>query len=223
MRYIGIDPGLSGGIAYVDDPQPSARIKAADLVRAFPMPKSERDILTLLQDMTEGGVLQTFAMLERVGATPQMGVVSSFTFGKGYGGLLMALAAVEIPFDQVAPVKWQNVMECRTPKERRAELGHKDKNIDKRRAEQLFPMLRVTHATADALLIADYCRRVHGKHGAQAVEAASVVRRAPRISESPLPKDQSLLARLPQAPCGTGLQDERSQRGIHARVAGEKS
>ena len=148
VRYLGIDPGLSGGIAYVDDDGHA---------NAWPMPATEREILDLLEWLTVP--LHTTATLERVGATPQMGVVSAFTFGKGYGGLLMALTAAGIPFDQVAPVKWQNVMEVRTPKERRVELGHKDKNITKRRAEQLFPKIKVTHAIADALLLASYARR----------------------------------------------------------------
>jgi len=149
VRYLGIDPGLSGGIAYVDD---------AGGANAWKMPATEREILDLLIWLSDG--IETTAMLERVGATPQMGVVSAFTFGKGYGGLLMALTAAGIPFDQVAPIKWQNVMEVRTPKDRRAELGHKDKNINKRRAEQLFPKIKVTHAIADALLLASYARRV---------------------------------------------------------------
>jgi hypothetical protein len=34
-----------------------------------------------------------------------------------------------------------------------------DKNVSKRRAQELFPQLKVTHATADALLIAEYGRR----------------------------------------------------------------
>lgn len=159
MRYIGIDPGLSGGIATID----------GSYAQAWPMPRTERDLLDLLQKLTLVNAenftglnprAECFAMIERVGATPQMGVVSAFTFGKGYGALLMALTAAGIPFDQVAPVKWQNIMEVRTPKERRAELGHKDKNINKRRAQQLFPQLDVTHAIADALLLASYARRI---------------------------------------------------------------
>lgn len=155
MRFIGVDPGISGGIAYVDDDGHA---------NAWKMPATEReifDLLTWLCGRDEVGKSEgVTAMLERVGATPQMGVVSAFTFGKGYGGLLMALTAAGIPFDQVAPIKWQNVMEVRTPKDRRAELGHKDKNINKRRAEQLFPKIKVTHAIADALLLASYARRV---------------------------------------------------------------
>jgi len=34
-----------------------------------------------------------------------------------------------------------------------------DKNVSKRRAQELFPALKVTHAIADALLIAEFARR----------------------------------------------------------------
>lgn len=40
-------------------------------------------------------------------------------------------------------------------------LTNGDKNITKQRAQQLFPSAKVTHKIADALLLAEYCRRVH--------------------------------------------------------------
>ena len=79
-----------------------------------------------------------------------MGCVSAFTFGRGYGALLMALTAARIPFDVVQPAKWQQGLGCRSGG---------DKHVTKRRAQQLFPSVTVTHALADALLIAEFCRR----------------------------------------------------------------
>jgi hypothetical protein len=35
-----------------------------------------------------------------------------------------------------------------------------DKNITKRKAQELFPEIKITHAIADSLLIAEYGRRV---------------------------------------------------------------
>jgi hypothetical protein len=35
-----------------------------------------------------------------------------------------------------------------------------DKNVTKSRAQELFPEVKVTHAIADALLIAEYGRRI---------------------------------------------------------------
>jgi hypothetical protein len=34
-----------------------------------------------------------------------------------------------------------------------------DKNVSKRRAQELYPQLKITHSTADALLIATYGTR----------------------------------------------------------------
>jgi hypothetical protein len=79
-----------------------------------------------------------------------MGVTSAFTFGRGYGSLLMALTAKRVPFDEVPPGTWQKTMGC---------LSGGDKNVTKRRAQQLFPAVKVTHAVADALLIAEFARR----------------------------------------------------------------
>lgn len=147
MIYIGIDPGKSGGIAAV---WPNRMI-----CRAERMPSTEGDVLALLTQLVDAGMESggdpgCFAVLERVASSPQMGVVSAFTFGQGYGALRMALHAAGIPFDAVTPGKWQQLMGCRSKG---------DKNVTKRRAQELWPRFAVTHATADALLLADYARR----------------------------------------------------------------
>jgi Holliday junction resolvasome RuvABC endonuclease subunit len=145
--YIGIDPGVSGGIAAVSC-VPGLQIDA------MKMPATDRDLYVALKALIAENVQNghPLAVLERVSSSPQMGVVSAFTFGRGVGALKMALAALEIPYDEVTPQKWQLVMGCRS---------RGDKNVTKRRAQQLFPALTITHATADALLMAEYCRRVH--------------------------------------------------------------
>lgn len=156
MFYIGIDPGVSGGIAILDD--------SGKVIEIHKMPETNRDILVLFGAAHPGVPrIPARAVLERVSASPQMGTVSAFTFGKGYGGLRMALAAGQIPYDEVAPLKWQNAMGCaqprRAPGEPKKKIGGKDKNISKRRAQELFPAEWVTHSIADALLLAEYCRR----------------------------------------------------------------
>jgi hypothetical protein len=138
--YIGIDPGVSGGIAAVT--------AAGDVRLVSAMPATERDVFNLLGSLS-GDPCR--AVLEFVRSSPQMGVTSAFTFGRGYGGLRMALVAVGIPFDEVVPRKWQTALQCTTKG---------NKNVSKKRAQELFPKVRVTHATADALLLAEYCRRL---------------------------------------------------------------
>jgi Holliday junction resolvasome RuvABC endonuclease subunit len=149
MTTIGIDPGASGGIAWVD---------SEGIARAQKMPDTLQDLWGLIDTITKGfshspdgnaGLYKAY--LEQVFSSPQMGVKSAFTFGNGFGHLEMALTAAGIPFERVRPQVWQKVMGCMTGG---------DKNVSKRRAQELFPALQPTHATADALLIAEYGRRV---------------------------------------------------------------
>ncbi len=56
-------------------------------------------------------------------------------------------------FAHAGAVRWQKEMGC---------LTKGDKNVTKRRAQELFPTLKITHAIADALLIAEYGRTQGG-------------------------------------------------------------
>jgi len=134
---IGIDVGKAGGIAFHHEGK----------FWAYPMPQTERDIVDILRE-GKGGK----AYIEFVRSSPQMGVTSAFSFGQGYGGLRMALIALEIPFEEVIPRKWQAVLGC---------LSKKDKNVTKRKAQELFPNIKITHNIADSLLIAEYGRRIN--------------------------------------------------------------
>jgi len=145
MTVIGIDPGKSGGIAAVGWEKPVA----------YPMPATERDILDLLASLRElDAPGHPTAIIERVASMPKQGVVSTFTFGQNYGSLRMALIAVGIPFDTVAPGTWQRPFNLPTLKS--AGSGTMKKNAHKARAQELFPGVKITHAVADALLIAEY-------------------------------------------------------------------
>ena len=137
--YIGIDPGLSGGVAF---------IPATGEPWAHKMPETDRDLIDLLRDSIN--LFEARAVIELVHSSPQMGVKSAFTFGEGYGRLQMALTALGVPYERVRPQAWQKAMGC---------LTKGDKNVSKRRAQELFPTLKVTHAIADALLIGEYARR----------------------------------------------------------------
>jgi crossover junction endodeoxyribonuclease RuvC len=141
--YMGIDPGASGGIATV-----------GSMIQAFPMPKTERDLWQLINNLSKQGV--DFAYIEKVHAMPKQGVTSMFSFGQNYGMLRGMMIATGIPFDEVTPQKWQKRLEC---------LTKGDKNVSKAKAQQLFPNLKVTHATADALLIAQYCYMSFSSYG----------------------------------------------------------
>lgn len=140
--WIGADPGKSGAIAVVDEfGQPMAD--------ACKLSNTDADIAAWLTDVA-GWSDRVHATIEKVHSSPQMGVVSAFTFGRSLGFLHGLLVALKIPYTEVSPQRWQKYMDC---------LTHGDKNVSKQRAQQLWPTLRITHAIADSLLIAEYGRR----------------------------------------------------------------
>ncbi len=150
--YLGIDPGQNGGLALI-----SANGHGVECNK---MPSTEKDIYSLLADC----VTNTFCIIEKVHSMPGQGVASTFKFGKGYGGLRMALVACKIPFDEVTPRTWQKGLGI-PPRKKETETKTQWKNRLKARAQQLFPFFpseKITLATADALLIAEYCRRREG-------------------------------------------------------------
>ena len=140
MTTIGIDPGKNGGIAWITDGKPCVE----------KMPETLQDLWELIFDIQFGR--DTKAFIESVSSSPQMGVKSAFTFGNGFGHLEMALTGAGVPFERVRPQAWQKTMGCMTKG---------DKNVSKRRAQELFPSVKLTHSTADALLIAEYGRRMN--------------------------------------------------------------
>lgn len=142
MNFYGIDPGVGGGMAFID--ATGEAVVAMKLKDA-----TERDIALWL---SRWNVDQTCAVIEKVSSSPQMGVVSAFTFGRSYGFLRGVLSALAIPYVEVRPQAWQKAMGC---------LTKGDKNVSKAKAQQLYPGEKITHATADALLLATYCRRHH--------------------------------------------------------------
>jgi hypothetical protein len=140
MTVIGVDPGVNGGIAWIADGKACVE----------KMPDTLQDLWELIVSISLNagtGGIGLRAYLEQVASSPQMGVKSAFSFGNGFGHLEMALTAAGIPFERVRPQVWQKALGCMTKG---------DKNITKRKAQEMFPGIKVTHATADSLLIAHY-------------------------------------------------------------------
>ena len=151
--YLGLDPGASGGIAWV----------SSDSVESVAMPSTDRDIwdwLTAPGPFGEERTLPTHAVLEKVngyvgdGGNPGSAM---FKFGTSYGSLKMALTAAGIPFEEIPPQTWQKALGI--PKRKKGESKTVWKNRLKAHAQRLFPQEKITLATADALLIATYCKR----------------------------------------------------------------
>jgi len=143
---IGIDPGQSGAISWTHE----------DGIRVEKMPNTIMELWDLICHIVADSAMiyrsrEFKAYLEQVHSMPGQGVSSSFKFGNGFGHLEMALTAAGIPFERVSPQKWQKALGC---------LTGGDKNVSKRKAQELFPQMKCTHATSDALLIAEYGRRL---------------------------------------------------------------
>lgn len=175
MIFIGIDPGLSGGIAFIND--------LGSLV--FPTPViggKEYDIGEMKKILVNYGMLDIraplFAMIENQISMPGQGLTSTLQTGKGFGIWLGLLAGLGIPYQVVAAVQWQ----------RKLFTGVKG-NLDTKQkseviAKRLFPGVdfrksersRVAHdGLTDAILIAEYGRRIHSGSGATKVSGVSHV------------------------------------------------
>lgn len=142
MKVIGVDPGQSGGFGVMEWTVSDTKRTGPIQARAYKMPDTERDVYELIH-----GLYPDFCIIEAVHSMPKQGVASSFKFGKSYGFLRGCLIGIGIPFEEVTPQKWQTTLGCRSGG---------DKNVTKSFAQQKFPSLKITHATADALLIAFY-------------------------------------------------------------------
>jgi Holliday junction resolvasome RuvABC endonuclease subunit len=138
--WAGIDPGANGGIAVATD--------TGEYI-AWRMPGRDDEIASLIRTIAGEYAPELWA-IENVHAMPGNGVVSTFKFGRAFGFLLGVIHAFELPFILVSPQRWQSGLGIRS---------HGDKRVTKAAALELKPDGRVTHATSEALLIAEYAKR----------------------------------------------------------------
>jgi crossover junction endodeoxyribonuclease RuvC len=139
--FLGVDPGASGGAALITE--------SYEVITVVKFSETERDISEWFRTLFTGTGIH--AVIERVHSMPKQGVASSFKFGQSYGFLRGMLIAHAVPFEAVTPGKWQKALGC---------LSRGDKNVTKAKAQEIFPGVKVTHAIADALLLAAYaCSR----------------------------------------------------------------
>src|SRR6266702_1301058 len=110
MLIGGCDPGLTGALAFYDSDDNSIIAMIGMPTMRLAKAKGSRQeisastLVTLIWQEVGGLrplVRQVF--IERVSASPQMGVTSSFHFGRGYGLIEGIIAAVEWPIEYVTP------------------------------------------------------------------------------------------------------------------------
>jgi hypothetical protein len=150
MRFLGIDPGVGGGIAWVD---------ALGVVQVEPMPKTETDLRDLLEPLipTQGDVTCFIEELPRFAG--KMSGSSMATMFQSYGTIRGILVAHRVRLIAMPPKKWQAHHGLGT----KATHGDRWKAHLKGKAQNLFPHLKLTLKTADAVLILDAGRNLSTK------------------------------------------------------------
>jgi len=160
MKYIiGIDPGKNGGIAMLDQDG-----IVMDVVK---MPETPQDLLDHLCHLLKIGSgddeARYVVYIEKVGGIPGQGASSAFSFGKGCGHLEMALLSLKLPTNDITPQKWQKMYQVGSSSITKSTAAEKKEHKIKlkAKAQSLFPSLgkKLTNATCDALLIAEYGRK----------------------------------------------------------------
>lgn len=159
MICIGIDPGLKGAIGALVDGYPSVYdmpvLNSHIQVRAF---------VGIIDDIRAGWGRDKEIMvyIEKQQAMPGQGLSSTFKNGANYGSLLTALTLLNVAFDDIPPQTWKKAMGLT-----------KEKELSREKALQLFPLCahdlqrKKDEGRAEALLLAEYCRRKMAAFGMQ--------------------------------------------------------
>ena len=153
MKIIGIDPGLSGAIAVLED------IKVLSL---FEMPvmaegkKNKRQLnsaqlVNIIKENTNGDE-EIAIIVEQVNAMPGQGVTSMFNFGQTFGAIKGVCAALGLPIFFVRPSKWKKYFE----------LINSSKDASRTKVIEMYPSFSKQLAKkkdvnkSDAILIARF-------------------------------------------------------------------
>ena len=153
MQIIGIDPGLSGGIAILEN----NKVK-----EIFDMPvmsdgkKNKRQLNSaLLAQIVKDNIKDiedTVIIVEQVNAMPGQGVTSMFNFGQSFGAIKGICAAIGLPIFFVRPAKWKKYFE----------LINSSKDASRTKVIEMYPSIadklskKKDVNKSDAILIARY-------------------------------------------------------------------
>lgn len=148
---IGIDPGISGALALLDDNL--ALIEVMDMpIMAMGKHKNQVNSAELgkllAKWQSQNGTAIVY--LEAVHSMPGQGVSACFNFGDSFGCIRGVCGALQIPIVLVTPQSWK----------KHAGLLGKDKDYARTKAQQLYPGaelgLKKHIGRADAILIARF-------------------------------------------------------------------
>ena len=153
MKIIGIDPGLSGGIAVLENNK---------VLNIFDMPvmsegkKNKRQLNNAqLVNLLKENIVNfkdTSVVVEQVNAMPGQGVTSMFNFGQTFGAIKGICAALGLSIFFVRPAKWK----------KHFELINSAKDASRTKAIEIYPAIsdklskKKDVNKSDAILIARY-------------------------------------------------------------------
>ena len=145
-KYIGIDPGKSGGLVVIDE---------TGNAKAYKCPEKVLDMSLLFQNAIGSTAPDNIKLLmERVWARPSNATRAAFTYGVNYGQWLGISSSHEIKMNTVIPTEWIRWIVC--PKALKSVIR---KRWLKEKAKELYPEIkRVTLKTSDAILITRYAK-----------------------------------------------------------------
>ena len=145
---VAIDPGKSGGVAVVH--YDNSHILSSVL---YNCPDSTKDMANIIRSVENSCIIddkKLSIVIEHVWSFPTDARSSAFKFGTNYGMWLGILATNNITPIKVSPFKWMQEF-APLPK-----IKKERKQMLKQIAQEMFPDIRVTLNTADAILIAVY-------------------------------------------------------------------
>ena len=153
MRIFGIDPGLSGALAILEDKNV---IEIIDLPVMAEGKKNKRQLNSaqLSQYMAQkiNNINDTAVVVEQVNAMPGQGVTSMFNFGQTFGAIKGISATLKIPIFFIRPSKWK----------KHFDLIKTSKDASRTKAIEMYPSLadqlskKKDVNKSDAILIARY-------------------------------------------------------------------
>lgn len=162
MNYLGIDPGLDGALALIDDNGTLVGIWDMPVIRVGKGTRRVVDGVALFLLLRER-CPYALPILEKVGGMPRQSAPAAFNFGYGCGLIVQGLHALRIPDPDrhpahhlVRPQAWKAALLAGTDKSKGAAIL---------RAKAIFPgaaswlTRKKDHGRAEALLLAEYGRQ----------------------------------------------------------------
>tara|TARA_Y100000310_G_C20278307_1_gene621357 strand:+ start:130 stop:654 length:525 start_codon:yes stop_codon:yes gene_type:complete len=150
--FVGIDPGMNGGVAFIKPEMDS------DYIKVMRCPKTVGEMAAIFSagiGMAKNNE-NVILFVEHVWAFPGDGKVSAFRFGYNYGLWKGIAGANEIDVYNITPRKWQGSLD---PPDKLH--GRERKKWLKEQAESLFPNIKITFNVSDAVLIANYAKECY--------------------------------------------------------------